>query len=773
MTDAKWMTSGAQRLKANLGRSFGVRKIRKDGRNRKESERTSLSSCVVGVIAHRPKNQRCTYRDQLQCSTMNDGNYGTNGHNNSQADNDGNSRMNAQPNSLAVAGLRMGSLMTLNPLLFQQEMLRRQEIERNLMAISASALRIPCPDAELEILSQRENELIRLRNAHSQMMEAELVARSDDNATAGTGIDDSFRTESIERIVALQEQRRRQAELMIGLPGHQLGQWTFNMLHQHNQSLSLSGLASSGAAPQWPASPFEQGFVFANRSNIEPNGMVHGQGGHIVSVGQGRFNEQPPPNEQRNNEQSAIRNQALIREAALEQNRSQLLSGFNRPNQYSRNLSQQQQHLERLMRLQQLNDDQQMTTPQFHGSNAFATNVLSQFQGGGNVMSNSSSPSANGNAVSTVRVTRGNPPTVNSIQARLRYFNNGTEVDINGNPVLSSAEKNRTPATALPGDTNGDACIGDNGIMSQFVQLVLSRVPEMSHIMTGFLSSLDMRRRAGAGGALRQDVLSVIDMALTELTSIDEHVLQSIDPKCSDFASRVVQCIYAIEAFKNRFLRPTPASDSLVSYIDQGEKDMRECSNEKKNDQKDDDLTLMQMYKRSKKSKNAKKVAKKAAESSRKRSHNKISTSKPSEVDKEATNKQDQSELKTKSPPCLDASPPPKKQKLKEHCSSSSSSKTTEGSLPIECSKGPHGDLLGKLFSSDEPLSTDCAPRKVVTETPMNAEEPPNSSNGPLSTETALELSTETVNTEESSSAAGETDDSKMSAASVLLDLRR
>eukprot|EP00804_Cyclotella_cryptica_P003343 CCRYP_012837-RB/>CCRYP_012837-RB protein AED:0.42 eAED:0.42 QI:969/0.33/0.5/1/0.33/0.25/4/0/161 len=57
MTDAKWMTSGAQRLKANLGRSFGVRKIRKDGRNRKESERTSLSSCVVGVIAHRPKNQ--------------------------------------------------------------------------------------------------------------------------------------------------------------------------------------------------------------------------------------------------------------------------------------------------------------------------------------------------------------------------------------------------------------------------------------------------------------------------------------------------------------------------------------------------------------------------------------------------------------------------------------------------------------------------------------------------------------------------------------------
>jgi hypothetical protein len=161
------------------------------------------------------------------------------------------------------------------------------------------------------------------------------------------------------------------------------------------------------------------------------------------------------------------------------------------------------------------------------------------------VTSNASSPAANANAASAAPATHqgGSPPTMHSMQERLRYFNNGTEVDINGIPVPPHNMKNRIPMTILPGDANADACIGDNEMISQFVQLVLSRVPEMSHIMTGFLSSLDVRRRAGAEGLLRQDVLCVIDMALTELTSIDEHVLQSIDPKCSDFASRVIQCI--------------------------------------------------------------------------------------------------------------------------------------------------------------------------------------------------------------------------------------
>jgi hypothetical protein len=306
---------------------------------------------------------------------MSDGNDGTDCHNNSQANDSGNCRANAQTNSLAAAGLRMEALITLNPFLFQQEMLRRQQIERNITAASASSLRLPCHDAELEILSHRENELIRLRNAHSQMMEAEIVVRSDSNAAATAGIDGSFRPESIERIAALQEQRRRQAELMIGLPGRQLGPWAFNMLQQQNQSLSLAGLASFGAVHQWPASSFEQGFVFANRSNLEPNGSVHGQDRYTFSNGQGRFNEQPLSREKKKNEQTVLMNQELFQAASVERSRSQFLSEFNSSNQYSRHNPQQQSHIERLMRLQQLSNDQlMMVDPQFHRSESFILN---------------------------------------------------------------------------------------------------------------------------------------------------------------------------------------------------------------------------------------------------------------------------------------------------------------------------------------------------------------------------------------------------------------
>lgn len=315
-----------------------------------------------------------TSRDQLQCNNMSDGNDDTECHNNSQANDSGNSSANAQTNSLAADGLRMDPLITLNPLLFQQEMLRRQQIGRNIAAASTSSLRLPCHDAELEILSRRENELIRLRNAHSQMMEAELIARSDNNAATTAGIDDSFLPESIERIVALQEQRRRQSELVIGPPGRQLGQWAFNVLQQQKPLLSLAGLSSFGAMHQWPATSLEQGFVFANRSNLEPKGFVHGQDKHAVSYAQGGFEEQPFSGERKNNEKTALMNQELFRAASLEQSRSQFLSEFNISNQYSRHRPQQQKHLERLMLLQQSNDQLMMVDPQFHGSEAFIMN---------------------------------------------------------------------------------------------------------------------------------------------------------------------------------------------------------------------------------------------------------------------------------------------------------------------------------------------------------------------------------------------------------------
>jgi hypothetical protein len=75
--------------------------------------------------------------------------------------------------------------------------------------------------------------------------------------------------------------------------------------------------------------------------------------------------------------------------------------------------------------------------------------------------------------------------------------------------------------------------------LSVFVGLVLAHVPEMSHIMTGFLSSVkEMHPKSPA-----KRLSCVIDMAMDELNSIDQNDLMSIDPKCSDLASRVIACV--------------------------------------------------------------------------------------------------------------------------------------------------------------------------------------------------------------------------------------
>lgn len=121
------------------------------------------------------------------------------------------------------------------------------------------------------------------------------------------------------------------------------------------------------------------------------------------------------------------------------------------------------------------------------------------------------------------------------VRDKLRYFNNGIEVDASGRPIPM---QNPTSLTADSVIANLKAS-NDDKATSQFVELVLSQVPEMSHIMAGFLTSV---KRTSAGSP-RQNLSVIIDMALAELNSIDQEDLNSIDPKCSDLASRVMKCI--------------------------------------------------------------------------------------------------------------------------------------------------------------------------------------------------------------------------------------
>ena len=119
------------------------------------------------------------------------------------------------------------------------------------------------------------------------------------------------------------------------------------------------------------------------------------------------------------------------------------------------------------------------------------------------------------------------------VRDKLRYFNNGVEVDTSGRPIPVQNQKADLSFAGLD----------DDKPLSNFVDLVLSNVPEMSHIMAQFLSSLKKKEKAESKDSPGQHLSSVISMALSELNSIDQNDLNSIDPKCSDLASRVVKCI--------------------------------------------------------------------------------------------------------------------------------------------------------------------------------------------------------------------------------------
>jgi hypothetical protein len=158
----------------------------------------------------------------------------------------------------------------------RQEMIRRHLLNQTLAAATASStsgLAHSHPDAELDHLIRRENELLGLRSAHSQLMAGLGLGNNrmtaDAHDAAGSG-EDSFRNESIEAIVALQEQRRKQVEEMMGMPGRQLGEQAFNLLRERNQYSSLAGMTSSAAMASSAAA---QGLLTGGH-NLEPDELA-------------------------------------------------------------------------------------------------------------------------------------------------------------------------------------------------------------------------------------------------------------------------------------------------------------------------------------------------------------------------------------------------------------------------------------------------------------------------------------------------------------------
>jgi len=146
----------------------------------------------------------------------------------------------------------------MNPLLLQQEMRRQEMLAASGGYTAASAAVHPPPENNATLLARRE-ELVRLNDAHNRIMEAELAARAMRDRVAAAQVaqdrvvaaqNDSFRADSIERIVALQEQeaaRQRENEKLKQAELSEQSSRAFGgVLHHHQAAVAQMPMAAAG-----------------------------------------------------------------------------------------------------------------------------------------------------------------------------------------------------------------------------------------------------------------------------------------------------------------------------------------------------------------------------------------------------------------------------------------------------------------------------------------------------------------------------------------------
>jgi len=146
----------------------------------------------------------------------------------------------------------------MNPLLLQEEMRRQEMLAASGGYAAASAAVPPTPENNATLLARRE-ELVRLNDAHNRIMEAELAARAMRDRVAAAQVaqdrvaaaqNESFRADSIERIVALQEQeaaRQRENEKLKQAELSELSGRAFGgVLHHHQGAGAQMPMAAAG-----------------------------------------------------------------------------------------------------------------------------------------------------------------------------------------------------------------------------------------------------------------------------------------------------------------------------------------------------------------------------------------------------------------------------------------------------------------------------------------------------------------------------------------------
>eukprot|EP00578_Thalassiosira_sp_NH16_P022779 CAMPEP_0181099562 /NCGR_PEP_ID=MMETSP1071-20121207/12726_1 /TAXON_ID=35127 /ORGANISM="Thalassiosira sp., Strain NH16" /LENGTH=1047 /DNA_ID=CAMNT_0023182233 /DNA_START=92 /DNA_END=3235 /DNA_ORIENTATION=- len=174
------------------------------------------------------------------------------------------------------------------------------------------------------------------------------------------------------------------------------------------------------------------------------------------------------------------------------------------------------------------------------------------------------------------------PPNADP-QKPLRYFNNGIEVDMDGNSlpnqqlsksppqvgalasrgeILAMQQERSPPLAAVPASAAA-ARVGnqtmDSNIISKFLTVVVSRVPEIAPAVADLLPD------GGDPTMLKRDFPNVVGATLAELRRIQERLYTTpYDPVAVDLHARATSCISAIEPYNvdlsttGGFVHPAP-----------------------------------------------------------------------------------------------------------------------------------------------------------------------------------------------------------------------
>lgn len=125
---------------------------------------------------------------------------------------------------------------------------------------------------------------------------------------------------------------------------------------------------------------------------------------------------------------------------------------------------------------------------------------------------------------------------------RLRYFNNGKEVDMEGNPLPPSNDSGARgngdsviPSNRLPGhplDGNANAPVENNAITC-FLYAVVNRVPEIGPALAV------LQREGTEPGLIAPEYPNVVDATMTVLRSIQERCARATDEITLDLHRRI------------------------------------------------------------------------------------------------------------------------------------------------------------------------------------------------------------------------------------------